>query len=192
MQIDDKLINACKKGHRASQVKLYELCYPALMSICLRYRKTEGDAAAIVNMGMFKVLKNLENFDSTTPFMPWVKRIVINTIIDEYRKNKNRIQLQRSFPIEELNGKDKRFDVNDAVSKMHCDEIWKMIRELPEGRKEIFNLVAIDGFTYREAAEKLELNENTLKWHVAEARKQLKKKVEEYLYQTTTKRNEHV
>ena len=134
----------------------------------------------------------MENYDSSTPFIPWVKRIVINTIIDEYRKNKNRLQLQRSFPIEELNGKDKRFDVNDAVSKMHCDEIWKMIRALPEGRKEIFNLIAIDGFTYREAAEKLALNENTLKWHVAEARKQLKKQVEEYLYQTTTKRNEHV
>jgi len=192
MQIDEKLINACRKGHRASQVKLYELCYPSLMSVCLRYRKSEGDASEIVNIGMFKVLKSIGKYDSKTPFMPWVKRIVINTIIDEYRKNKNRLELQHSLPIEELNGRDKRFDLNDAVSKIHCDEIWKMIKSLPEGRLEIFNLIAIDGFTYREVGEELGLNENTLKWHVAEARKQLKKQVGEYLYQTTNTRNEHV
>ena len=90
--IDKKIIEDCKKNDRRAQEKLYEWCYVKLMPMCARYHKNDEDARHILNIGFVKICKSLDKVGEA-PFEAWVKRIIKNTIIDEFRKTKNYTQL---------------------------------------------------------------------------------------------------
>ncbi|MEZ4849456.1 MAG: sigma-70 family RNA polymerase sigma factor [Bacteroidia bacterium] len=92
MDIDQRLIRACIKEDRLAQSQLYRRCFNVLMGVCIRYMKNEEDAVEVLNMGFLKILKNLEKKKTNVPFEAWIRRIMINTIIDEYRKNKKRLE----------------------------------------------------------------------------------------------------
>ena len=67
---------------------------------------------------------------------------------------------------------------NNLHAKMGYDEIVKLITQLPDASRTVFNMYAIEGYTHREISETLNINEGTSKWHLFEARKILKNKIE--------------
>jgi len=191
MQIDLQLINKCLRDQRKAQVELYRLCYPHLMKVCLRYKKNENDAAEMLNIGMLKILDHLDSYRPEVPFQFWARRIMINTLIDDYRKQKRRKDVFQSMEPELLPHHEKQKTYNSGALLMDAEEIRKLINTLPETRKQIFNLFAIDGYGHKEIAKVLDINENTSKWHVAEARKYLQYKIDNALSKKTAK-NESV
>ena len=58
------------------------------MGVCIRYKKNEADASAVLNAGFLKILKGLKSYKPEVPFEAWARRIIINTIIDEFRKDR--------------------------------------------------------------------------------------------------------
>ena len=88
MDIQPKLIALCIKQDRKAEYELYKLTYSYLMSICMRYSKDKDTASESLNMGFLKILKNLATYKPEIPFKSWIRRVMVNTLIDEYRKNK--------------------------------------------------------------------------------------------------------
>lgn len=88
MTIDPQLIDACKRQDRKAQSALYRQCFPMLMGICMRYYRNESEAVAALNLGFLKILNGLKKRKESVPFGPWACRIQINTIIDEYRRQR--------------------------------------------------------------------------------------------------------
>lgn len=177
MVVDQKIISGCIAGERPSQFALYELCYSALKNVCLRYVHQDEEVRALLNMGFFKILSNLDRYDSHIPFEAWGRRIMINHIIDEYRKNKR----ERELTIYTDNaGADyiSMVDLNHADLDYEAEELLAMIRKLPQPYNKAFNLFAIDGYSHKEIAEILDCNENSSKWYVNQARKKLKEMLE--------------
>ena len=77
------------KNNRRAHQELYDCCFNVLMSIAKRYHKNDNDAVACVNLAFLKIVKSLKSFlKQEAEFLPWIRRIVINVIIDEFRKNK--------------------------------------------------------------------------------------------------------
>ena len=91
MRVSEKLIRDCLKGKQQAQFELYRACFPVLMSVCVRYFRQRCDAESALNQGFLKILMNIEKFDNAKPFAGWIKRIMINSIIDEYRKKQNTV-----------------------------------------------------------------------------------------------------
>lgn len=176
--IDDSIIEACKKNDRRAQEKLYEWVYVKLMPTCMRYHRNEEDARAILNLGFVKICKNLDKLKEKTPFEAWVRRIVMNTIIDEFRKNKNYLQLVDSKETDrelEVHG----LSVDNSVwSKLEMDILMGLLKRLPEVSRKVFNLYVIDGYTHKEIGELLDISDGTSKWHLSNARKLLREMVE--------------
>lgn len=173
MTIEPKILTACAAGDRRAQNELYRLCYSHLMSVCIRYKPDRDEAASMLNVGFLKILQNLDKYSSDTPFIAWIKRIMINTMIDDYRKHKkDQVVEQRDFnePQFDIKG----FDVNEADRAFDAAEIRAIIGELPEMTKKVFNLYAIDGYNHKEVAKMLGMSEGTSKWHLSNARKKLK------------------
>jgi RNA polymerase sigma-70 factor (ECF subfamily) len=187
MQIDLELIKRCRKNQRKAQVELYKKCYPMLMKVCLRYKKNESDAAEMLNIGMLKILDHLSKYHPHVPFEYWVRRIMINTLIDDYRKHKKRSDLIQSIEPEFIHRYEKDQIYNQGALQLDAEAIRKLINTLPEERLQIFNLFALDGYAYQEISEMLGVNVNTLKWHVSEARKYLQKKIEIMVSHKTVK-----
>lgn len=174
MNIDKSLINSCLKKERAGQNLLYKALFSYLMNICMRYKNDYDTAGASLNAIYLKILENLDKFRKDDSFIAWVKRIAVNHLIDEYRKDQ-RTKKHTSY-IEDGKGiESKAFHSKEA--EMESEYLLEMIKELPEMTQKVFNLYAIDGFKHREIAELLGMSENTSKWHLREARLKLQAKL---------------
>ncbi len=173
--VDKTLLEDCKQNKRKAQFELYKLCYSILLSVCLRYENNKEDAEFLLNKAFYKILKNLESYQDNVPFEAWIRRITINTAIDEYRKSK-RSKLDfveepmESYPLLDM-------DFNEAEKKFNADELLEMVKRLPPASQKVFNLYVIDGYNHKEIAEKLDMSEGTSKWHLSSARKKLKELV---------------
>lgn len=165
---------------RKAEYQLYKESYSYLMSICMRYSRDKDTASEILNMGYLKILKNLQNYKPEVPFKAWIRRIMVNTLIDEYRKNKR--EREKVTYVEQYYDKSDFSDVNEALSKINCAQIMEMIARLPEATKKVFNLFVIDGYSHKEIGEMLEISEGTSKWHLNSARQKLKEFIESSVF----------
>ena len=164
------LIGGCLKNDRKAQEQLYKKFYHAMMALCVRYAKDKNDALEILNDGYLKVFKNMDQYDAARASLyTWMRRIMINTTIDFLRKRQVYHNMDILTDMEEEAGIE-----NDAIQKMNGGELLKAIRQLPTTTCTVFNLYAIDGFSHREIAALLQISEGTSRWHLSEARRQLK------------------
>jgi RNA polymerase sigma-70 factor (ECF subfamily) len=129
-----------------------------------------------------KILTNLVKYDDTMPFKAWVRRIMVNTLIDEYRKNKT-LKNNISY-VEEYYDTEEYSETNSALHKLNAKEILLMIEKLPKASAQVFNLFAIDGFSHKEIGAMLEISEGTSKWHLNYARQKLKDMINETVLTT--------
>jgi RNA polymerase sigma-70 factor (ECF subfamily) len=164
------LIGGCLKNDRKAQEQLYKKFYQAMMALCVRYTKDKNDALEILNDGFLKVFKNIDQYDAAKASLyTWMRRIMINTAIDFLRKK----QVYYDMDVL-LEGREEAGIENEALQKMSGGELLKAIRQLPATTCTVFNLYVIDGFSHREIATMLEISEGTSRWHLSEARRQLK------------------
>jgi RNA polymerase sigma-70 factor (ECF subfamily) len=82
------LIQGCKRNDRESQRLLYQHYYGFAMGICLRYCRTSDEAKEVLNDGFMKVFQKIDQYNQDTSFHGWLKKILINTAIDQYRREK--------------------------------------------------------------------------------------------------------
>jgi RNA polymerase sigma factor (sigma-70 family) len=171
MEITTELLNRCRKNNRKAQYELYRECFPVLMSICSRYHENEIDSRAMVNEGFLKIILNLEKYSSQIPFKIWIRRIMINTIIDQFRKDKKYREQTEQSEAPHL----QVVVPTDVSLRDHYDaeELLLMIYKLPPMTNRVFNMFAIDGYSHFEIAQLLNISEGTSKWHVSTARKLL-------------------
>ena len=170
---DKDILKACIKGNRKAQFVFYKWCFAVLMPICLRYRNNQQDAGSILNEGFFKILENLEKFDGKAPIEAWIKRIMINLLIDDFRKTRKYQQNIQSIEPEHFEFLSNGVDFNEIELAIEAEELRAMVTGLPEMAAQVFNLYAIDGYQHKEIGDLLGISEGTSKWHLNQARKRL-------------------
>ena len=169
-------IRGCALNKRESQKKIYSSFYGYAMSICHRYTSHEEDATEILNDGFLKVFVEIYRFkpaytDTVNSFKGWIRKIMIYTAIDHFRKNvKHRMTTELNETYMHLPDGDE-----DALSKISHEEIINAIKFLTPGYRTVLNLFIIEGFSHDEIAKELGISIGTSKSNLAKARKQLQK-----------------
>jgi RNA polymerase sigma-70 factor (ECF subfamily) len=163
-----QLISACLREERWAQKQLYETHYGRLLAVCLRYSNNSEDARDILNEGFVKVFRFLDRYKIGTSLDGWMRRIMINTSIDFYRKEMR----HRSDDIEAAEYKIS--EDTDIASNYAAQEILKAIQLLPPAYRAVFNLYAIEGYSHKEVAEALGITESTSRSNLVKARVKLK------------------
>ncbi|MCB0569142.1 MAG: sigma-70 family RNA polymerase sigma factor [Phaeodactylibacter sp.] len=158
------LIQACVRQERWAQKLLYEEFYSKMMGVCLRYATDDEDALDILHEGFIKVFKNVGKYQPGTSLSAWIRRIMVNTAIDYYRKAIRR----------RTEGLEQAFDLStgeaDAVSQCTEKEILEAVQRLSPAYRAVFNLYVIEGYSHREIAEMLEVTESTSRSNLVKAR----------------------
>ncbi|MBL7919791.1 MAG: RNA polymerase sigma factor [Bacteroidia bacterium] len=172
MEIQQKLISDCINRDRRAEYELYKLTFSYLMSICIRYTKNEDRAKEVLNIGFLRIVTNLEKYKPEVPFKAWIRRVMINTLINEFKKEK--IHYDNVHYVEDYYETDKYASINDAITKIDVEQIYSFIAKLPPASQQVFNLYFVDGYKHKEIAEMLEISEGTSKWHLNSAREKLK------------------
>lgn len=169
-------IEGCRQNNRNSQKKMYTSFYGFAMSICFKYTNKKEDAVEIVNDGFLKIFKTIYHYEASfadlaSSFTGWLKKIMIHTAIDRFRKDK-KLQF-----VDELGdeGGDISYDGEDVIDKLSHDEIMKAVQNLSTGYRVVFNLYVIDGMTHKEIGQYLNIAEGTSKSNLAKARKVLQR-----------------
>ena len=169
-------IRGCALNKRESQKMIYSSFYGYAMSICHRYTNHEEDATEILNDGFLKVFVEIYRFkpaytDTINSFKGWIRKIMIYTAIDHFRKNvKHRMTTELNETYMHLPDGDE-----DALAKISHEEIINGIKFLTPGYRTVLNLFIIEGFSHDEIAKELGISVGTSKSNLAKARKQLQK-----------------
>jgi RNA polymerase sigma factor (sigma-70 family) len=169
-------IQACIDKESWALQKLYEEFYPIMFPTCLRYANTEEDALDILHDGFIKVFNNIEKYQVGTSLGAWIKRIIINTSIDYYRKESKR----RTTDIEMV--ADVAQSGPDVISQISAEELLNALQHLTPSYRSVFNLYVIEGYSHRELAEKLGITESTSRSNLVKARTKLKEIISTFYF----------
>jgi RNA polymerase sigma factor (sigma-70 family) len=183
MDIQQELLARCIKGDKKAEYELYRATYSLMMGICKRYIRQDEKAREVLNIAFFKVLTNLGKYRPEAPFIFWVRRIMINTLINEYKKEK--VHYGNHTYVETYYDNESYSEINNALEKFDNDGIRHYINRLPAASRQVFNLYFIDGLKHAEIAELLRISEGTSRWHLNAAREMLKKMLHENHIKTT-------
>ncbi len=167
-QEERNLITACANKERWAQQQLYKEHYSKMMGVCLRYSNNKEDAQDILHEGFIKVFKNIAKYQPGTSLSAWIRRIMVNTSIDFYRKNVRRRteDIEQAYSISSSDA--------DAISQVTEKEILVAVQQLSPAYRAVFNLYIIEGYSHKEIAEKLDITESTSRSNLVKARMKLK------------------
>ena len=171
-----EIIGGCINDNRRCQQKVYEMLYGKMLGVCLRYTKDREDAVDVLQDGFIKVFANIKSFESTGSFEGWVRKIMVNTAIDFYRRNKKMITYANSEYVE-ANAENVMEEANPDEEYLNIspDEIMVAVQQLTPAYRTVFNMYVVDEYTHKEIAEQLGINEGTSKSNFAKAKMNLKK-----------------
>ncbi|MEL6923308.1 MAG: RNA polymerase sigma factor [Bacteroidota bacterium] len=165
---EEDFIKACSRKERWAQQKLYEQYYGQMLGVCLRYSNNRDDALDIMHEGFIKVFKNIGKYQPGTSLVSWIRRIMVNTSIDYYRKSIRRRteDLEQAYQLSSSSP--------DAISQCTEREILEAIQTLSPAYRAVFNLYVIEGYAHKEIADKLDITESTSRSNLVKARLKLK------------------
>ncbi len=168
---EGELINGCVVGDRIAQRALYHRYSPKMFSVCLRYAKDYHSAEDVLQEGFIKVFRYIAKFRHEGSFEGWMRRIFINTSIEFLRKSVSMYSI--------VDAEDKPINIIDEnhFDDLDHQDLMQMVQSLSPGYRTIFNLYVVEGYSHKEIAKMLEINEGTSKSQLARARVILQNKI---------------
>jgi len=143
-----------------------------MYGICLRFAGNEMEADDILQEGFIKIFTKIREFRNEGSLEGWIRRTIINTAINHYRKNLRYAKIQDIDDLEvPITNEENVYD------KLSREELVKLVQELPNGYRTVFNLNVMEGYTHKEIGKMLNISDNTSKSQLTRARSILQKKV---------------
>lgn len=169
---EEILVKKCIEGDNRAQKKLFDLFAPKLFGVCLRYMKDHDLAQDTLQDGFVKIFTKLSDYNGKGSFEGWMRRIMVNTCLDQLRKDQ---KLKVNTPIDDVSFlvKDNHWIEEELTAK----DLLKLVESLPDGYRVVFNMFAIEGYSHKEIAEQLNISENTSKSQFSRAKSHLRKKL---------------
>ncbi|MCK5136475.1 MAG: sigma-70 family RNA polymerase sigma factor [Bacteroidales bacterium] len=173
MNGDKDILAGCKKGKHTAQRKLFETYSRLLLAVCNRYAQSIEEAEDIMQEGFVKIFLNIKDFKGDGSLLAWMRRIMINTAITHYHKMRKHRYHDDIDDIKEFRFEETYWGEAD-FSK---EELFNVIRQMPDGYRMVFSLYAVEGYKHREIAEILKIDENTSKSQYSRARRWLQERL---------------
>lgn len=174
----NQLIIDCKKNDRKAQEQLYRLYASKLFSVCLKYSRSHSEAQDNLQDGFLLIFNKIEQFSFKGSFEGWLKRVMINHVLQQYR-TQTLLRL-----VNEDVTKYEEIEIDDE--NISLDYLLKIIQELPDRYRLVFNLYVMDDYSHAEIAEMLSINIGTSKSNLSRARLILKDKIEQFKNEENT------
>ncbi|GAA4396392.1 sigma-70 family RNA polymerase sigma factor [Nibrella viscosa] len=168
------LVAGCRRKQQSAMKAFYERFYGYALSVCLAYADNPDDARELVNDGFLKVFSRLDELRSLDGLTPWLRRIMVNTAIDHYRK-----QLKRPTAVsaEAVSHRLEEPYLNDEAifAQLSAEHILAVLHQLAVPYRLVFSLYVLEGYSHREIGERLTITESTSRSHLTEANRLLRK-----------------
>lgn len=171
----EKLKRKFIRGNKRAFDKIYNDYSSAMYSICLRYTKNTDEACDMLQDAFIKIYEKRKYFNPDYELGSWIKKVVINTAIDHFNKNKKMVFVEDDTYFDEEESFEIKTDQTDNIKT----NLMSALQNLPEGYRAVFNLYVLDNLTHQEIADYLNISISTSKSQLSRARKMLKKILED-------------
>jgi len=171
---DSELIAACKRGEMWAKKALYERFAPMMLSVCTRYCGNRETARDVMQDAFIKVFTKIGDFRGEGSFEGWVRKIFITSSLEK-------LCSRREIPLDESFSETIETQDFDIFEKMSADDLHRMICELPDACREVFNLYAVEGYSHKEIGQMIGIKEVTSRSYIFRAREILKEKIKRFI-----------
>ncbi len=168
---DKELIEGCIREDKHCQKMLFQRYVGKMMTVCRRYARHQLEAEDLLQDAFIKVFDKMGTFSFNGSFEGWIRRIVVNTALKNIQKSsfqKEQIGIE-NYPENSLEP--------SVFAQLHEEELLNLIADLPEGYRIVFNLYVIEGFSHKEIAASLNIEESTSRSQLLKARKMLQARI---------------
>jgi len=171
---DEEILKGCRNDDRKAQEQLYKKYAPVLLGILCRYSRNRQEAEDLLQEGFVKIFRNIEQYREEGVLLAWMRKIMVNTAIRYYQST---IEESRTVRLKDSMERNLA-DVDTNLLTYSAEDVLKVLQQLPEGFRLIFNMYAMEGYRHKDIAKKLGISISTSKSQYARARKFLKKMLE--------------
>ena len=165
---EEAILQGCLKNLATAQRELYNRYSPKMLAVCYRFAHNREDAEDMLQEGFIKVFSQMHTFQSKGAFEGWIRRIIVHTCINNLKKNK---RFNESLDIVHAHGVQVREE--SVPSIVQAKQIVECIRVLPIGYRTVLNLYAIEGYSHKEIAAMLDIEESTSRSQYTRAKQML-------------------
>ncbi|HKP31895.1 MAG TPA: sigma-70 family RNA polymerase sigma factor [Chitinophagaceae bacterium] len=165
---EEAILQGCVHNQPVAQRELYNRFSPKMLAVCYRFAHNREDAEDMLQEGFIKVFSQIHTFQNKGAFEGWIRRIIVHTCINHLKKNK---RFNESVDIVHANGILVREE--SVPSIVQAKQIVECIRLLPIGYRTVLNLYAIEGYSHKEIAEMLDIEESTSRSQYTRAKQML-------------------
>lgn len=189
MDTEERILEGCISGKREFQELLYKQYSGKMFALCLRYCRNrpdgEREAEDVLQEGFIAVFRNIQSFRRDGSLEGWIRRIIVNTALMHLRAKKKELDFS---DIDDVAGRYHPESYFDTDSEINAKELTRMLDQLPEGYRLVFNLFAIEGYSHKEIAESLGITEGTSKSQLSKARGCLQEMLRKISVETITEK----
>lgn len=175
LSTEEGLILGCARQDRKAQRALYERFSSRMFVVCLRYARDRDEAQDLLQEGFITVFSKISTFSSAGSLEGWMRRIFVNTALMRLRKGD---VLRSAVEVDEPAAKRVSSD-DDILSDIGGQDILRMIRQMPEGFRTVFNMSVVEGYTHQEISKELGISEGTSRSQLSRARAWLQERLTE-------------
>ena len=177
-----EILEGCLRQDTKAQRQLFDRYANFAKTTCMRYAQNEEEAEEMVSDGFLKVFDKIERYDTTLPFEGWLKRIMINTAIDHYRRNALKINWAELEDASQIHYADHYYK-DDHLMNITADEIMSFVQRLPASYRTVFSLSVVEGYNHNEIAEMLGISESASRSNLSKAKVKLQGWISAYVVQ---------
>ncbi|MDR0713743.1 MAG: RNA polymerase sigma factor [Bacteroidales bacterium] len=172
------IINRCKRGDRKAQEAVYNLLAAKMFAVCMRYCRNRPEAEDLLQDGFVTIFTKIEQFQYNGSFEGWARKIFVNHALERYRTESRMAMIDNLESVEYQLTEEENTEEWVAYQLSEAD-LLKLINDLPQQYRMVFNLYVLDGLSHKEISEKLGISEGTSRSNLLRARGILKKQVNE-------------
>jgi RNA polymerase sigma-70 factor (ECF subfamily) len=168
-----KIIDGCVDKNRQSQKQLYDIYAKQMTGLCYRYCGDYETARDLMHDGFIKIFSSVDQYRGTGSFEGWLKKIVVNIVLDYIRKNDILNETVKVDSLENLSEEEQKDD-EDIFNRFSIKNITDAIAQLPEVARTIFNMYNIDGYSIEDISNKLGMTSVAVRSQHSRAKQKLR------------------
>lgn len=162
------MLNGCRRNSATAQEALYNRFSPRMLGVCYRFGKNREDAEDMLQEAFMKIFTQIQQYRGEGALEGWIRRIVVHTCINILKKNK---KFSDSVDITHAQHIHTREEMIPSI--MQAKQVVECIRSLPLGYRTVLNLYAIEGYSHKEIAGMLDIEESTSRSQYTRAKSML-------------------
>jgi RNA polymerase sigma factor (sigma-70 family) len=153
---EELMLHGCLNNNASAQQALYNNFSPRMLGVCYRFARSREDAEDMLQEGFIKVFSQISQFRNQGALEGWIRRVIVHTCINILKKNK-----KFTDSVDLIHANSLHLNENNIPSILEAKQVVESVRQLPLGYRTVLNLYAIEGFSHREIAQMLDIEEST-------------------------------